>query len=492
MEKHELLKMMDEALLEALFGFCCARTNDSYEAQDLCSDIVYALMKAARSDGEIWNVHAFIWRTARNVYADYCRRRRQDAGRFYEGDAGEILAGLADRQEEEDEGELLAAVYRQISFLTKAYREIMIGFYLDGLSTAELAARHGLSQSAVRQRLFLARKEVRREVNEMKERERKPAALDSMEYQFMGMGDPAWGDPSTVCTRRFSRNIIWLCRGKAMSAAEIAEELNVPTVYVEEELEILAAGENGQYGLLREQSPGKYIINFILLDGKAMEEAQAIYLEQIPNICGVLMDFIEQNREAYLAFPYRNREPEWNLILWQQLDVMAGAFSRQVERILKEQYFADVKEVERPYSVYGYVNQKASCGSFMDGILAENLCGYSKVTAVNIYNRYIRAHFHCNGNLARDPQLQLALRAIGGLEISSLTEREKEHAARAVESGYLYRDGEMLYTRILVHDGKDAGRLFEVSRRLRDGYFDREAKAAAGRDLCRRLIVDNP
>lgn len=36
-----------------------------------------------------------------------------------------------------------------------------------------------------------------------------------------------------------------------LSAAEIAAALKVPAVYVEEELEILAQGENGNYGLLR-------------------------------------------------------------------------------------------------------------------------------------------------------------------------------------------------------------------------------------------------
>lgn len=31
MKKQELLKMIDEELLEKLFGFCYARTGDSYE-----------------------------------------------------------------------------------------------------------------------------------------------------------------------------------------------------------------------------------------------------------------------------------------------------------------------------------------------------------------------------------------------------------------------------------------------------------------------------
>ena len=38
MKKQELLQKIDNELVEKLYGFCYARTNDSYEAQDLCSD----------------------------------------------------------------------------------------------------------------------------------------------------------------------------------------------------------------------------------------------------------------------------------------------------------------------------------------------------------------------------------------------------------------------------------------------------------------------
>ena len=61
MKKQELLKIIDGNLLEKLSGFCYARTNDSYEAQDLCSDIIFALAKSAYTEGEIENLYPFVW-----------------------------------------------------------------------------------------------------------------------------------------------------------------------------------------------------------------------------------------------------------------------------------------------------------------------------------------------------------------------------------------------------------------------------------------------
>ena len=97
------------------------------------------MVKAAHTDGEIANLYSFIWKVARNVYADFSNNRRRYADTFYDGDADEVLQFVADKEQEDDSDELLDSVYRRIAFLTKAYREVMIMYYIDGLSTADTA-----------------------------------------------------------------------------------------------------------------------------------------------------------------------------------------------------------------------------------------------------------------------------------------------------------------------------------------------------------------
>lgn len=479
MKKEELLKQFDDDLLDKLFGFCYARTNDSYEAQELCSDIIFALVKAAHTDGEIANLYSFIWKVARNVYADFSNNRRRYADTFYDGDADEVLQFVADKEQEDDSDELLNSVYRRIAFLTKAYCEVMIMYYIDGLSTAEIAKLQNTSEGAVRQRLFSARQKIKSEVEEMAKTDNRPLTLDKIDYVIWGTGSPAWGDPRNVCTRMFSKHIVWLCHKKPMSASEIAEELNVPTVYVEEELEILCKGENGEYGLLRRLDNGKYAINFILLDKDVIEKANALYTEQLPKICNIISTYIEEHKAEYLAFPYLNKKVDMNLILWQQVSIISSAFSENVERFLKEKHFSNVAEVNRPFSVFGYVDNGKYYGGGWDGVDAQNVCGFAIVHLDNIYITRIKKHFSCGLNVSKDSQIQLALRSIEGLDITSLSEQEKEHAAKAIECGYLYRDGNMLYTKILVSSISDSESLFKISEGLRNGYFNEEAEIVA-------------
>lgn len=475
-----MLKYFDDDLLDKLFGFCYARTNDSYKAQELCSDIVFSLVKAANTDGEIRNLYSFIWRVARNVHADYSNNKRKYDDTFYIGDdAEDVLQRFAEDKEQEDDSEVLRMVHRRISFLTRAYREVMIMYYIDGLSTAEIANRQGTSEGAVRQRLFSARQKIRSEVEEMTGTYNKPLALDKIDYVIWGTGPPGWGDPRVVCSRMFSKHIIWLCSKAPMSASEIAEELNVPTVYVEEELEILTKGENGSYGLLRKMENGKYAINFILIDKDTVEKFHALYVEQIPQISEIILAHIEKNKDAYLSFPYLNKKIDLNLILWQQIFSLSHAFSDSVEDILAEEYFSQYKTPDRPFSVFGYVYNGKSYGGGWDGVRATNVCEFSEIRLDNIYIFRIKPHFHYGLDVANDPLIQLALQAIDGLAISTLSEEEKEHAAKAIECGYLFRDGDMLYTKILVSLISDSDRLFELSTILCKGFFEKEAKIVA-------------
>ena len=95
MKKQDLLNFIDQELLDKIFGFCYARTNDSHEAEELCSDIMFALVKAGNSDGEIESPHSFIWRVARNVYADFSEKRTNHDTHAYMGDPEDAFATLA-------------------------------------------------------------------------------------------------------------------------------------------------------------------------------------------------------------------------------------------------------------------------------------------------------------------------------------------------------------------------------------------------------------
>ncbi len=181
-----------------------------------------------------------------------------------------------------------------------------------------------------------------------------------------------------------------------------------------------------------------------------------------------------------------------NLILWQQVFNISDAFSQNVEKILEEKYFSNVAPVKRPFSVFGYVDNGKYYGGGWDGVDAQNVCGFSNVHLDNIYITRIKKHFSCGLNVSKEPLIQLALRSIEGLDIASLSEQEKEHAAKAIECGYLYRDGDMLYTKILVSHLSDREHLFDISNGLQNAYFNADAEIVAAKitELIKKAIPE--
>ena len=477
MKKQELLHFMDDDLLDRLFGFCYARTSDSYEAQDLCSEILLALLNTAEKEGEIMSLSGFVWKIARNIHADYARRRKQMRNSLLPLESMENV--LSFPAEEEHSAEMLKAIFHRIAFLTKAYRDIMIQFYLENLSIPQIALLHQTSEGAIRQRLYVARNKIKSEVENMSETIEKPVSLNDIEFVIWGTGNPSAGDPRMIFQRQFSKHIVFLCMKKPMTSAEVASELNVPTRYVEEEMEILTEGEKNHYGFLRRMEHGKYGINCILMDKNTIQEAHSIYAQQIPALANAIAEYVEKHRAEYLAFPYLNHEIDFNLILWQQIKHLSEAFSECVYYLLKNQYFPDAVHPDRPFSIFGHVDYGKHFGGGCDGVNAHNLCGYKFVSVENIYVARVRKHFHCGMDLANNLELQLALRSVQGLDIDTLSEAEKEHAAKAIQEGYLFREGNTLYTKILVFDATDYQKLFSITNQFPKETFEQAAQDAA-------------
>lgn len=482
MKKELVLKELNGELLDKIMGFAYVRTGSGLEAEELCSDIVYELVKVSQQEGEIQEFYAFVWKVAHNVYADFAKKRRKISEITYQGNPEEVFESLwaeplGDEEEVEEE---IARITKAIAFLTKAYRDVMILYYFEGKSVMEIAQMLNTSETTIRQRLFSARNTVKREVMGMDEKKiKKPVILEEIDYAIVGTGNPSWGDPRDVCTRQLSKHIVWSCFQKNKTATQVSKELNIPMPYVEEELEILTKGTNGEYGLLREVGKGLYGINFVLLNQKDAEYAHNIYLSRMPRIGEIICNHIEEYKKEYLELPYLNHKVTFSLILWMQFNEIVFILKRMVDRYLQEEFFADVERVKRPFSVFGYVDEGkfSGCGHNTTG--GYNICGYSAVGLENIDNSLIKQHFYFNQDIGSDKQIQMAIRAIQGISVSAIGEDEKETVAKAIECGYLYREGDMLYTKILVYDTAQRGEIYKITEGIEDKFQDIAREIAA-------------
>lgn len=469
MKTNETLKLLDNKdFLDTIYHFSYHRCNTSFEAEDLCSDIVLAVISAMHKQERIENFYAFVWTIARRVYADYCEKRNAERQVFSIENSDLMLASkenqIEEFVEEAAEQEQISRIFKEIAFLSKAYREVMVMFYIDELKVKEIAVRLNINETTVKQRLFSARNSVRKEVETMSER---TYVLKPVKLAISGTGNPCGNDPRSKIERMFSQNLIYLCKDKPKSAKELSEELCVPMPYIEEELEIQCRGENGKYGMLRKLENGKYAINIHLVDYDEYNQANKIYEKHLPEFCEVIKNTLKYNEEKILSFPYLSKQKDLRFIMWSLISRTVWDFEEKINKVLAEKYFSDIVPVNRTFScvAVAYTDEQYPEFDFYgsDGIDATSISGYKSVFISNIYGKRIDKHFHCGHNLSHDPKLLMVLRAIGGISIDELSENEKEIVAKALECGYLRKNGNIVEPKIIVIDRKNDMDFYNLS-----------------------------
>lgn len=469
MKTNEPLKLLDDKdFLDKIYHFSYHRCNTSFEAEDLCSDIIIAVISAIHKQERIENFYAFVWTVARRVYADYCEKRNEERQIFSVENSDLMLASKENEIDEfiekAAEQEQISRIFKEIAFLSKAYREVMVMFYIDELKVKDIAARLNINETTVKQRLFSARNSVRKEVETMSER---TYVLKPVKLAISGIGNLGGNDPSSKTERMFSQNLIYLCKDKPKSAKELSEELCVPMPYIEEELEIQCHGENGKYGMLRKLENGKYAVNIHLVDYDEFDQANKIYEKHLPEFCEVIKNTLKQNEEKILCFPYLSEQKDLHFIMWALISRTVWDFEGRINKVIAEKYFSDIIPVNRTFSCVAVAYTDEQYPEFdvygCDGIDANSIGGYKAVFVSNIYGKRIDKHFHYGHNLSHDPKLLMVLRAIGGIGIDELSESEKEIAAKALECGYLRKNGNVIEPKIIVIDRKNDRDFYNLS-----------------------------
>ena len=454
--------------IDKIYQFSYRRCNTSFEAEDLCSDIIFAVISAMRKQSEIKNFYAFVWTIAHRVYADFCEKRSKASVNLSIENAELSLFekenDIDTLVEKAEEAEQIKKIFSEIAFLSKAYRDVMVMYYIDEYKIKDIAFLLGISETTVKQRLFSARNSIRREVKIMNDRN---LSLKPIRLAISGTGDPCGNDPRSKSERTFSQNLIYLCKDKPRTAKELSEELCVPMPYIEEELDIQCRGENGSYGMLRKLENGKYVANILLVDYEEYDEANKIYERHLPEFCRRLKNTLEQNKEKILSFPYLSSQKDSRFILWTLISRTIWDFEQKINSVIANQYFSDIVPVERVFSCVAVAFRDETAPIFdfygSDGIDASDVGGYRSVFVSNIYGKRVDKHFHCGHNLSQDLKLLMVLKAIGGLPVDELTENEKEIAAKAIECGYLCKRGNVLEPKIIVIDRKNDQEFYNLS-----------------------------
>ena len=249
-----------------IFYYCLRKTGDSHEAEELASDVTLQILTALHEGVEILNFPAWVWQIARNRYALWAktRRRRGETESFIDPDDLETEAILTaggyntspSVAEEYAHDEEMAVLRRELAFLGRDYREIVVAYYIEDRSVGDIARTLGQPEGTVKSRLFRSRNLLKEGMKMAREFE--PKSYKPEEVRFVSSGCQTSGLPFSAVQRMLPKNILLEASNNPSTAEELSVAVGVAMPYMEEEIRALVDA-----GLLKEVG-NRYVTNFFI------------------------------------------------------------------------------------------------------------------------------------------------------------------------------------------------------------------------------------
>ncbi len=262
--KREQAEKIAIEYLKPIYGFALKRCANLQDAEDLTQEIVLKVFRALLCMEDIKAPDKFIWTVAHNTLANYYRGKVKTAVGVPIDSLVELLPSDDDTASGIIEKENTDCLHREIAYLSKLQRRIVIAYYFENKRQEAIASELGIPLGTVKWHLFEAKKDLKKGMNTM--RQTGELKFNPIKFELCGTN----GSPGTKgANNNFFRsilpqNIVYSVWKEAKTVGKIADDLGVSPVYVESEAEYLA-----EYGLLKEKD-GKYLCN-ILLDEASNE-----------------------------------------------------------------------------------------------------------------------------------------------------------------------------------------------------------------------------
>ena len=256
-----------ESYVENVYGYAINHTYSREEADELAQKILFTAICELHRLRDESKFEPWLWGIASNVTKSF----RRNIGKQRAMYSYDTLQNLPYEDEYFDgQEEIYEYLRAKIAMLSKIYRDIIVLYYYDGLSTKSISEKLNVPEGTVRWRLTEARKKLKKECTQMKETALKPVKMELNIYGNGNYDGKTIPFPTAYIDDALSQNILYYCYKQPSGVEELAESIGVPSYYIEDRIENLLKRE-----AIIQPYKGKYQTDFLIWSDK-----YAIYCEE--------------------------------------------------------------------------------------------------------------------------------------------------------------------------------------------------------------------
>ncbi len=313
-----------EENLKTIFAYALSRVSDKEDTEDLTNDIVLAILQSADKIKDEHAFYGYVWGIAANTYRKFLRKRERHA----HAEIADIVSDPYDFTDDIIAGDEARILRREIALLSKEYRECTVAYYFDGMSCAEISRKHGISLEMVKYYLFKTRKILKEGIS--MEREFGERSFNPTFFQLGVIFSGAFNrEYQNLFSRKLPGQILSSAYYTPMSIRELAIELGVASVYLEDEVAMLE-----KYNLICKTNGGKYLTNILIFTDECIAEFRKKAMTfAVPHLERILQS-VKRKMAAIRVLSDRAAALTDEQILWSVL----WAIMRQGHMLYREAY----------------------------------------------------------------------------------------------------------------------------------------------------------
>lgn len=291
--------------MKTIYVWSLSKVSNPTDAEDLCSDIITAVIESAEKLKCDEAFYGFVWQIASNTYKNYLRRKtRHPSAEIDENlsDCEDVLSDICDKEE-------LNLLRRELSLLSLKYRVCTVAYYFDGLSVREIASKYGFTPETVKVILFKSRKILKEGIymtREFGEKSYKPSPI----YITSIIDGDNNDEFNNLISRKLAGQIIHTAYYEPVTVLQLSVELGVASMYIEDEIELLIS-----YGLLKKQGD-KYQSNILMLSSEYISKVLKLMSEKFTARIGDVLSGIKARLPEILKLDFERGKVSETALLW--------------------------------------------------------------------------------------------------------------------------------------------------------------------------------
>lgn len=420
MEHKAVIEKLTECMKD-IFAFAVSRVYNKQDAEDLTNDIIVEVLSSADRLQNDDAFYGYLWSIAENTFKRYIRNKKRIDTEYH----ADFVGVCWDTPESKlIENEELMLLRRELSLLSKQYREVSVKYYIEKKSCTAIAREMNISEEMVKYYLFKTRKILKEGVT--MDRKYGEKSYNPSKFYIDFWGNQKSGYIWQIFERRLPGNIVLAAYQKPMSMEELSLELGVSVPYLEDELDILL-----KYDLMT-KTGNKYQTNFVIFTTAFEQElrkiipAAEICMATVERIKNLIESLLPKFRKMDFGVELNDSRLKWFLVNFAMIESFG-----QFEDKTREKFGPYPK---LPGGNCGYIfgHDNEYMFSYFSGIYGQcaNREGTAWFSAVN-YNVIKACQNWHNSSYDRTQAI------CDGVLKAPITEHNKETVAQLVQEGML-------------------------------------------------------